>query len=68
MTTKSSHDLKLKRHPSQGAVKVKVKGQSQRSRPTSAYKSNIKSDSQVNVWSKLKATFKSMLSSSPGDS
>jgi len=45
-TTKSSHDLKPERHPSQGAVetklKVKVKGQSQRSIPTLTHKSSVK--------------------------
>ena len=60
MTTKSSHDLKLERHPSPGTVKVKVKDQSQRSRLASTYKPNVKNDSQVNVRSKLEVTSKSM--------
>jgi len=42
MTTKSSHNLKPERRPSQNATKVKVKDQSQMSRPTSTHKSNVK--------------------------
>ena len=54
MTSKLSHDL------------FKVKCQSQR--PTSAHKSNIKIDFQVNVRSKFEVTSKSVLSTRPGDS
>ena len=66
MTIKSSHDLKSERRPSKGAVKVKSQSQSQR--PITPHKSNVKIDSQVNVWSKFDATSKSVLSTRPGDS